>query len=164
MKKITIVLIILATTFGCGDNVEFNIPAFQGNRDGVLWNSAFSAVDIDFGGWVIEGGNGAETVQLITNNDTRGVFVLGGDSPNIAIYRDANGVVYSTANAPDESLSIYPADGEIIVEDINNTNPKTIEGTFWFNAYTADGLRSVNFNEGVFYKVIITGGLEIIAN
>ena len=83
---------------------------------------------------------------------------------NVAIFKDANGVVYSTANAPDPSLSVYPANGQIIVDDISNTTPKTIRGTFWFNAYTADGLNYINFNEGVFFNIPLIGGLEIITN
>ena len=163
MKRIFSLMVVLITLIGCKDDIEFNTPALQGDREGDLWRSTYNAADIDFGGWVIEGGNSVETVQLITTNDVRGTFVLGGDSPNVAIYRDADGVVYSTANAPDESLTIYPADGEIIVEDINNTAVKTVEGTFWFNAYTADGLNRINFNNGVFHKVPLLGGLERIA-
>ena len=164
MRNIIITLVVVFTLFGCGDEIQFNNPALQANKNNDLWKALFYSSDIDFGGWLIEGGNNYETVQLVTTNDSRGTFELGGESGNVAIFRDANGVVYSTANAPDPSLSVYPADGQIIVDDIFNTTPKTIRGTFWFNAYTADGLNYINFNEGVFYHVPLLGGLEVIVN
>ena len=164
MRNFYTIILVMFTVLSCSD-VKFNSPAMQANKNGELWRAQFYASDIDFGGFVIEGGNNLEVVQLFTTNDVRGTFELGGDSQNVAIYRDANGVVYSTANAPDPSLSIYPTDGQIVVEDIiDNVEPKTLIGTFWFNAYTADGLSYINFNEGVFYKVPLIGGLELIQN
>lgn len=155
--------IIIAFTFflfsGCGDEIEFNSPAVQGNKDGDLWRAEFYAADIDFGGFLVEGGIGLERVQLVTRVDRRGTYMLGGNGPNRALFKDAQGVVYSTANEPDESLSLYPPTGVIIVEDIEQTEPKTISGTFWFYAYTADGLNTVNFSQGVFYKIPLIGGL-----
>lgn len=164
MKKTAFILLVFLSVFNCGDHIEFNSPAIQGNKDGNLWRAQFYAADIDFGGFLIEGRNNSGTLQLVTLNDTRGTFELGGQSGNVAIFKDIDGTVYSTANAPDPSLSLYPAEGQIIVEDINNANPKAIRGTFWFHAYTADGLRTLNFNEGVFYNVSLLGGLVQIGN
>ncbi|MEO6346583.1 MAG: DUF6252 family protein [Aquaticitalea sp.] len=164
MKKIAFILLVLLPVFNCADHIEFNTPAVQGNKDGKLWKAETYAVDIDLGGWLIEGRNSSGTLQLVTLADTRGTFELGGQSGNVAIFKDFDGTVYSTANAPDPSVSLYPADGQIIVEDINNITPKSIRGTFWFHAYTADGLRTLNFNEGVFYYVPIVGGLVQIGN
>lgn len=165
MKKLWIFFLLGALVFSCED-LQDNDPAMQGIRDGnELWRADFYAADIDFGGFLIEGNRDGQTVQLVTSNDAAGVFNLGGDSPNVAIFRDANGVVYSTANQPDPSVSIYPPDGQIIVETVvSNTDPKTLIGTYWFNAYTADGLNYVNFSEGVFYKVALVGGLLVIDN
>lgn len=164
MKRTAFILLVFFSMFNCGDDIQFNSPAIQGNRDGNLWRANFYSSDIDFGGWLIEGRGPNGTLQLVTTDDSRGTFELGGDSGNIAIFRDVDGTVYSTANAPDPSLSLYPAEGQIIVEDIFNTEPKTLIGTFWFNAYTADGLRTVNFNDGVFYHVPLLGGLVQIQN
>ncbi len=164
MKKTALILLVFISIFNCADNIEFNTPAIQGNKDGNLWRAQSYVADIDFGGWLIEGRNNSGTLQLVTTADTRGTFSVGGQSANVAIFKDFDGTVYSTANAPDPSLSLYPADGEIIVQDILNTETKTIIGTFWFHAYTADGLRTLTFNEGVFYKVPIVGGLVQIGN
>ncbi len=164
MKKFALLCLSLLTLLSCGDEIKFNTPAIQGNKDGNLWRATSYSADIDFGGWLFEGRNNSGTLQLVTTADTRGTFELGGESGNVAIFKDFDGTVYSTANTPDPSLSLYPADGQIIVEDIINSDPKTIEGTFWFHAYTADGLRTLNFNEGVFYKVPLLGGLVQIEN
>jgi hypothetical protein len=160
MKKVVVTLFVVFITLSCSDDIQFNSPAIQAHKNGnVLWKANFKAADIDNGGFVIEGRNGAERLQLITTNDARGTFVVGGDSENVAIYLDADGTVFSTKNAPDPSVSIYPTSGEIIVDDIDNDRPMNIYGTFWFYAYTADGLNAVNFNEGVFYKTPLVGGL-----
>jgi hypothetical protein len=164
MKKLALILITLTTVFSCGEELQFNSPAIQGNYNGNLWKAESYAADIDFGGFLVQGTNNIETIQLITQDDTAGVYNLGGDNPNVAIIKDANGVVYSTANEPDPSFSLYPVEGQIIVESIIDTNPKTMTGTFWFYAFSADGLQTANFNEGVFHKVPIVGGLVAIDN
>lgn len=164
MKRIALIILVLFTVFNCEDTIEFNSPAIQGNRDGNLWRAISYAADIDFGGFLIEGSNNSGTLQLVTLADRRGTFALGRESGNIAIFKDFDGTVYSTANAPDPSLSLYPADGQIIVEDIDDSDPKAIRGTFWFHAFTADGLHTISFNEGVFYNVSLVGGLVQIEN
>ncbi|MDT0559677.1 DUF6252 family protein [Ichthyenterobacterium sp. W332] len=167
MKKLLTLLIIFTTCFGCGDDVEFNTPAIQGNRDGELWRATFYAADIDFGGFIFEGGNGIETLQLITPTDTASPvpFDLGPNTTSVAIYRDAQGVIYSTANEPDSSLSLYPSDGQIEVEFVDTSSePFRINGKFWFTAYSQDGLRSINFNEGFLHRVPLIGGIEAIGN
>lgn len=159
MKKVVVAILVVFSLLNCSDEIRFNSPAMQGNKQGELWQSDFFAADIDNGGFVIEGRNSGETIQLITTSDSRGTFNLGIDSDNIAIFVDVDGTVYSSKNAPDPSIGLYPTSGEIIVEDIDNDNPKNVYGTFWFYAYTSDGLQVINFNKGVFYKVPLTGGL-----
>ena len=163
MKYYNLLLVCIPLLFfGCSDTIEFNNPAMQANFEGTTWKADYFAADIDFGGFVIEGGRGIEIVQLITTDDRRGVYELGPESGSKAIYRAPDGTVYSTSNMPDPSISIYPPDGIIEVEDIDNADPKRIVGNFRFTAYTADGLRSVNFISGVFYKVSLVGGLLAI--
>ncbi|WP_299339066.1 DUF6252 family protein [uncultured Psychroserpens sp.] len=164
MRKIALILLTVILVSSCGDEVEFNSPAIQGNYNGNSWVASSFAADIDFGGFLLQGSNNIETLQLVTQDDTAGVYNIGSDSPNVAIFKDANGIVYSTANEPDPSLSLYPVEGQIIIENIIDTNPKTITGTFWFYAYSEDGLQTVNFNEGVFHKVPLVGGLVAIDN
>tara|TARA_R110002073_G_scaffold159477_1_gene314777 strand:+ start:5659 stop:6150 length:492 start_codon:yes stop_codon:yes gene_type:complete len=160
MKKVFVSILAIFSFLSCSDEIRFNSPAMQANKQNELWRSDFFAADIDNGGFIIEGRNAGETIQLITTSDTPGTFDLGLESDNVAIFVAADGTTYSTKNAPDPSIGLYPTSGEIIVEDIDNEDPKNIYGTFWFYAYTADGLNVVNFNEGVFYKVPLVGGLS----
>jgi len=160
MKKVFVFILAIFSFLSCSDEIRFNSPAMQANKQNELWRSDFFAADIDNGGFIIEGRNAGETIQLITTSDTPGTFDLGLESDNVAIFIAADGTTYSTKNAPDSSIGLYPTSGEIIVEDIDNDDPKNVYGTFWFYAYTADGLNVVNFNEGVFYKVPLVGGLS----
>jgi hypothetical protein len=164
MKKYAPLVMITLLFFGCSDTIEFNNPAFQANREGVTWKADSFAADIDFGGFLFEGRDGIEILQLITTDDRRGVYNLGPQSSSVAIFRDANGTIFSTANLPDPSITLYPPDGIIEVEDIDNADPKRVTGTFRFTAFTEDGLRSVNFISGVFYKISLLGGLAAIEN
>lgn len=165
MKKLALFLVaagVLLFVYSCADEIEFNSPSIQANKDGIFWRAQYQAVDIDFGGWLIEGGKYSEKIQLVTVSDTRGTFELGDESNNEAIFLDAEGVVYSTAFEPDPSLSVYPAEGQIVVDDITNTTPKRVFGTFWFTAYSEDGMKSITFNQGVFYNAPLTDGLRQI--
>lgn len=163
MKRFVLSILMLSLIlFGCSDNVEFNNPAMQANFEGSTWKADYFAADIDFGGFLVEGGRGGEVLQLITTDDTRGTYFLGPESNSIAIFKAADGTVYSTTNLPDPSITVYPPEGIIEVEDIDNADPKRIVGNFRFTAYSEDGLRSVNFISGVFYKVSLVGGLLAI--
>ncbi|PWK18993.1 DUF6252 family protein [Xanthomarina spongicola] len=159
MKKFLVLILTILTVVSCGDEIEFNSPAMQGKKDGNFWKAISYSADIDNGGFLIEGEDNNGTVQLITNNDVRGTFDLGEGSRSEAIYVDDEGVVYSTAFDPDPSLTLYPADGQITVDNVEDGDPKLITGTFWFNAYSADGLKVVNFSKGIYYKVSLVGGL-----
>ena len=161
MKNAIFAIVLAFIVTGCTDEVRFNSPAIQGYKDGEIWRATYQAADIDFGGLVIEGGNGGETLLFVTVDDGRGTYTFGENSSNEARFTDAFGEVYSTKNTPDPSLSVYPANGEIVIQSFDNSaTPKTLTGTFWFNAYSSDGLKRVNFNEGHVYRVPLVGGLD----
>ena len=162
MKKIVLLLFVFGIQLiltSCEDEIKFNAPAIQGHKNGDLWKATFFAADIDNGGYVIEGRMESERIQLVTTNDTRGTFELGLESGNVAIYVDADGTIYSTKKAPENTLKRLNRSYLLTVEDIDALDPKGVYGTFWFNAYTDDGLQVINFNRGVFYKTPIVGGL-----
>lgn len=85
MRHFFVIAIVFLLAASCGDEIEFNSPAVQGNKDGNLWRAEFYEADIDFGGFLVEGGIGLERVQLVTQVDSRGTFELGGDAPT-ALY------------------------------------------------------------------------------
>ena len=53
MKKLNVVLIVILTMLSCSDEIRFNSPAMQANKNNELWRSDFFAADIDNGGFVI---------------------------------------------------------------------------------------------------------------
>ncbi|WP_123812070.1 DUF6252 family protein [Mangrovimonas sp. DI 80] len=160
MKNIMFFALTLFAVFGCADDLEFNTPAMVGKKDGEPWRGKYYAADIDEGGLVVQGGTSYETLSLVTTLDNVGTYYLGGDNQNEARFTDAYGVTYSTLNAPDPSVQVYPANGEIEIIDFDKPT-NTVTGKFKFNAFSEDGLTSVNFIQGEFYKVPLIGGLLV---
>ncbi len=162
MKKLWMAVISVFLLSGCQEDLQDNTPALEGIKDGVtLWRAISPVADIDAGALIVQGNNNSEVLTLVATNDNVGTYFLGGNFQAEARFVDAQGVTYSTLNPPDPSVSIYSADGEIVIEDFENST-NTVTGTFKFNAFTADGLRSVNFIEGVFYQIPLTGGIVVI--
>lgn len=162
MKRIFIVVLMMILLQSCGDDVEFSTPALQGNFEGRSWKAESFAGDIDFGGFLFEGQRGVEVLQLVTPTDNLGSFELSSESAAMVIFKGVDGTVYSTRNNPDPEVSLYPTEGTITIEDIISTTPNRVTGSFNFTAYSEDGQRSVNFIDGVIYRVPLTGGLALI--
>lgn len=163
MKKLILLTLIAFTVFSCGDEIEFNSPFFQGDREYQLWRAdAFSAT-IDANGFLtITGANGVETVNLRVPSVVETTFTVGDVDAIEAEYIDGFNTTYSTNNRPDGSVSIYPELGEIIISEIDVVN-RTFSGEFRFLAFNQAGIASVGFNKGVFYKVPLIEG-EFPAN
>ena len=163
MKNIFMFIVSALLMVSCGENIEFNNPAFQSKKDGNLWRAQSYGADIDNGAILVRGRFNSETVWLLPDNDNRATYVLGANNISEARYIDENGLVYSTKYTPDPSVQVYPAEGQIIIESFERVDGanRAITGTFWFNAFTADGLQRINFNQGHFYRVPLTGGLDI---
>jgi len=154
MKKYLLIILVASLFFGCSDTVEFNNPAVQGNFEGKAWRAdAFSAATRD-GGLIIKGIRGSEVLLIFTTRTDIGLYPLGDNNVSEIRFRAADGSIYSTLNAPDESFTLYPSDGLVELQEFN-TSSNTVTGTFRFNAFTADGLSGVNFIQGVFFQVPI---------
>lgn len=163
MKKLLLISLVFLTLFSCGDEVQFNTPAFQGDRENELWRAkAFSASIAANGFLTIKGSNNLETVRLRVPSVTESTFIVGVIETIEAEYVDGFGTTFSTNNRPDESVSIYPELGEINIEEIDFAN-STFTGTYRFLAFDASGLNSVGFTNGIFYKVPLVSG-EIPTN
>jgi len=171
MKKLILLSLVFLTVFSCGDEVQFNSPAFQGDRENALWRAkAFSASIADNGFLTITGINNGETVMLRVPSVTENTFIVGDVNTIEAEYVDGFGTIFSTNNRPHEDVSIYPELGEIIIEEIDFIN-RTFTGTFRFLAFDATGINSdgfptgynsVGFTNGIFYKVpLISGNFPI---
>jgi hypothetical protein len=87
MKKFVVLFVVAMAAVACGDEVEFSTPAIQGNFEGTAWRADYYAADIDFGGFLFEGGTGLEVLQLITPTDGIGTFDLSSESAAEAIFK-----------------------------------------------------------------------------
>lgn len=163
MRKIAILCLTFLTIVSCGEDIEFNTPAIQGYKDGTLWRANFYAADTEQDACIVQGGNNAETLTLITTRVEEAVFMLGGSNESEAIFVDSAGKTYSTFNSPDPSVQAYPAEGQIDIEYIDPIT-NSVTGTYRFTGFTANGLNRVIFSEGRFYKVPITNGIIVVGN
>ncbi|MCT4630600.1 DUF6252 family protein [Winogradskyella sp.] len=163
MKKLIVLSLIFLTAFSCGDEVEFNSPAFQGDRANLLWRASAFSASIDANGFLtISGTNNIETVTLKVPSVSLGTYIPGDGGENAietieAEYVDGFGTVYSTNNRPDSSVSVYPELGEIVIEEIDLTSG-AFTGKFRFLAFDASGLNSVGYANGIFFRVPLVSG------
>lgn len=162
MKKLIVLTLILITAFGCGDEVEFNTPAFQGDRANELWRASAFSASIDANGFLtITGTNNVETVTLrvpsVIVKPEDNPFIVGDVDSIEAEYIDGFGTVYTTNNRPDETVSVYPELGKIWIDEIDVVS-NTLTGGFQFLAFDASGLNSVGYANGIFYRVPIISG------
>ncbi|MEM9680021.1 MAG: DUF6252 family protein [Bacteroidota bacterium] len=158
IKKITILCLSALTLFGCGDEIVFNSPAFQGDRGNSLWRAGGFNASINENGFLtITGINGVESVDLIVPSVAVGTYVVGNVNSIEARFTDGFGTVFSTNNRPDPSVSVYPELGEIVIEEIDATSG-SFTGTFRFIAFDASGLNSVGFTNGIFFRVPLLSG------
>ncbi|APY08103.1 hypothetical protein BWZ20_07240 [Winogradskyella sp. J14-2] len=175
MKKLIVLSLILISVFSCGDEVEFNTPAFQGSLDGTSWRAKAFSASIDENDFLtLFGSNNIETLELIVPTVAVGVYVFGDVNTIEARFTTADGTIYSTNNRPHPDVSIYPEYGEIRINEIENNR---FTGTFRFTAFNESGLQSVNFTGltgevgldpvtgqngpiygGVFYRVPLISG------
>lgn len=152
MKKIIVLVLTIFTFFGCGDDVEFNTPAFKANKDGNLWEAVSYSANIDNSGILtIVGSDNFETVTLVSNSVALGNHDVV-DTSSFATLLDVNDVFWSTNNTPDESVQLYPADGVINIRELD-IEAGLVSGEFYFNAFNNSGLSSVNFKDGFFHDV-----------
>jgi len=154
MKNIFLYSILFLALVSCQDDVKFNSPTFEGQKDNVLWRAVDAKAFLSANGSLtIEAYTRNEKVTLKTNFAAPQTYILGSSATNTATYvlKDASGeITFSTGNGF--------GDGEIVIEKIDEVN-KTVTGTFKFNAENVNnnplaGL-ILNYQFGVFYKVPI---------
>ena len=157
MKKILPTLLIMLTLFGCQDNIQSSSPVLRGLQNGdFTWRSSYSTVVVDAStGLTITGTDDTGTLILKVPTVATGTFVLGTNATALATY-SVGTTSYSTNNNGTESI-VYISDGEISIDELDSVTG-TVTGTFYFNAYTADGERVMNFSEGIIYKLPVTEG------
>ena len=145
MRKIIALILLSSIALSCSNKLEFNTSVFQGVKNYDFWGAEkFQAAFTNDGGVKIIGINNHESLTLILNDISEGVYTLGTSEISSAVFEDKDLTTYSTFNN---------GDGEIIIEDYNSEE-LTITGTFKFNSYSENG-ELVNFTQGIFYKTPI---------
>jgi len=157
MKKGLSALVLIFCLLSCSDGVEFNNPTLQGIKDGQeVWKTSNYSVDIDSNGFLtITGSNSDGTLTLNVPSVSIGTYVLGSVSSMEASFQD-NNTLFSTSNIGDRGPFNF-SDGEIVIEEIDFAN-NIFTGTFRFNAYNFSGATSINFIEGIFYRLPLSTG------
>ncbi|WP_417370277.1 DUF6252 family protein [Gelidibacter japonicus] len=151
MRKVVLLLIAIMTLFGCGDEVQFNTPALQANKNYQLWRATyFDAVLAENGRLTINAGNKIEKLDFMLPSLQERTYSLSGISESKVVFIDHENRSYSTANPQNPGDNLDSENGQVIITEFDGS---TITGTFRFMVYSADGLHSVGFNEGVFYKI-----------
>lgn len=151
MRKILCLIITITAFFGCGDEVQFNTPALQGNKNYQLWSATyFDAVLTENGILTINAGDKFEKMTFNLSSLQEGTYVLSEISDSRIDFLDLENISYSTINPPSQEGALYPEIGQVVITEFDG---KTITGTFRFIAFSSDGLHSVGFNQGVLYKV-----------
>jgi hypothetical protein len=152
MKKQFLYLFLFFAFISCSDNVKFNNPAFEGQKDSVFWRAVDAKGSIGSGGsLIIEAYTKDEVVTLKTSAPNPGTYFLGTSNLNIASYvlKDASGTItFSTGFGIGE--------GQIVIEEYDAVN-NTVTGTFKFNAENINNNPLagpiLNFQYCHFYKI-----------
>ncbi len=152
MKKQFLYIIVFFAFISCQEEVKFNNPSFQGQKDNVFWRAVDAkAIVATNGSLSIEAYTRDEKLTLKTNSTVPQTYFLGTNLLNTVNYvlTDASGnITFSTG--------IGIGYGEIVIEEYDALN-KTVTGTFKFNAENVNNNPLagpiLNFQYGKFYKI-----------
>ena len=153
MKKI-IVLVALALGFGfvgCEEEVKFNDPSFQAQRDYKLWRATNSVAEVKDGTLRVYGTDGVESLVIKIPNYSFGkTYDLGNNETNIATYRkivEEDTLVYKTG--------YEMGSGVITLDPVDKQVPGFISGTFLVTAERLEQntVKEVKLDTGVFFRV-----------
>ena len=162
MKKQLLYIFLFFAFISCQEEVKFNNPSFEGQKDNVFWRAidykAFLAAN---GSLFIQGYTRNEVLTLKTTSTTAQTYPLGTSDSKTATYvlSDANGTITF-------ATGIGIGEGEIVIEEYDAAN-MTVSGTFKFNAENiySNPLAGpiLNFQYGRFYKIPVTGDTSLIS-
>ena len=149
MKKFLSLLLVALAFTSCEDDVSFNNPSVQGEKDNVFWRASDYRASVAGGSLTVSAFTPYEILTLKTVSSAPGTYILGEDDLNVATYSiELDGATSTYTTGTDIG------DGEIIIDAAQAAG--TISGKFKFNAHiTTDPLAGlvVNYQYGVFYRV-----------
>jgi len=151
-KSILIVALALGLGFtGCEDDVKFNNPSFQAQKDYKLWRATNSVAEVKDGTLRVFGTDGVESLVMTIPNYSFGTtYDFGNNETNIATYRIVDEditTVYTTGyNLGGGSLTLDPVEKQV---------PGFISGTFLVKTSRVVGtiVTDVKLDQGVFFQI-----------
>ncbi len=160
MKKLLLILVALFTIIACTDNVKFNNPAFEAQKDNVFWRAIDAKATIaGDNSLTIEAYTRNEKVTLKTTSAAVQTYTLGTSTANTATYvlTDATGTITFATG-----LGI--GEGRITIDEYDAVN-NTVTGSFKFNAENINNNPLagpiLNFQYGHFYKIPISANTSL---
>lgn len=158
MKKLTTLFLLCVLLFGCEDQLYHNIPAFQAEvENGYFWRpSIYNAEVSDTGSLILRGDDGYGQIEIFIPSTAPGYYDLALSSNSAYAEISVDGFTYSTIYDGAESPAFLG--GGALTIDVADVEKQTLSGTFFFEAYSSDGLNGINVHEGVFYRLPITSG------
>ena len=151
MKRSVIIFFLCLFSLSCNDDLQDNTPSIQGIQNGeILWRALGYNVATQGGITTITANTNTSTLQLIIPSLNTGVYELNSSSAARVTFEEES-VFYSTAFDGTGSPAVT-SDGEIVIESLGG-EPNSITGTFRFNAYDESGQLTVNFIEGIIFKI-----------
>jgi len=155
MKK-SIVIVALALGFGfcftgCEDEVKFNNPSFEAQRDYKLWRATNSVAEVKEGTLRVYGTDGVESlVMTIPNYSYGGTYDFGTNETNIATYRIIEEDVTYTYKT-----GYNLGGGTLYIDPIEKQIPGFISGTFLVTTALVQGveIKEVTLNKGTFFRI-----------
>jgi hypothetical protein len=155
MKKQFLYLFLFLAFISCSDNVKFNNPSFEGQKDGVFWRAidAKATLAAD-GSLTIDGYTRNEKLTLKTVSKNPQTYFLGTSNSNTVTY-----VLTDAGSTITFATGFGIGEGQIVIEEYDAVN-NTVTGTFKFNAENINNNPLagpiLNFQYGHFYKIPIT--------
>ena len=145
MKNLTVLYLVSIMIISC-QKIETNSPAFQANIDNVFFKASLIEANYieneDY--YIVQGKNNNEIITLRGTNLVEGAVVdFGEGSENFAVYKDINGMVYST--------SFSGGEGRMKVNEISSED-QTLTGEFNFKAISISQ-DTLEVKRGIFYEV-----------
>lgn len=144
MNKLFYLLIALGLLVSsCGNNVEFNDPAFQGEIDGIFWKADQYTLGSNQDGHIIITGIGnGQQVSIKFPDPSVGTYQISGGINVAAEY------IITTSGLTDVYSTLVVGEGTIKVTEASSNG---FSGEFNFRAFKGDQEISVAF--GSFYRI-----------
>ncbi|WP_109302434.1 DUF6252 family protein [Aquimarina sp. AU474] len=147
----TIILAVFCLTItSCSTDIEINDPALQAKVDGETFRSTIKkAVIYDDGTLVISGSEGEKSISFTTSSTKVGTYKIKQQTLSKVSFLN-NQKKFTSKNGETQ--------GEVVITEIFNNE---ISGNFFFKDLTDSNGKTLDFNNGWFYRLpIVNGSIE----